>query len=494
MCWIAFDKFDNIKNILTLQKDRGLDWVWVITQHFWTAKWWPKEELIQTGISVESYIDTLEEYFKENNITSGNIIMHHRKASIGSKGSSNAHPYSWNKFSLIQNGTSKDMRTWWDIELICNTKSDTYCFLQYIERHCNTLEEIAVLLDKAVWSIWVIIVSDWEKILFYSDKSRESYIVIEDNKVVRISSKNVNETVWEYYNKGYLLFNFEWDIIEKNLSAFNEKKVIVPVISYWTTHNYRWVHTTPVNKKDDKWSDIDDFYYFLMISEGQLTRKEKKLFLWAFEEIEKVNKESKHISKQRANFWDKMISNFDYEYTMWERRNKKMLKLFTRFHMYPKINIAESTLWWWYHLIRSEGSTILKELRESLTDNYVYNTNRKHKKLPVDDYYSKLSKDITDTTTDIPTDTTTDTTTEVPLELTLNKWDELLLDNNLIATVLSSNVVTVEQKEYIVFDNKAGKYILFEKKDYELPEWLAWNKTLTTKTRVFILNKIDKWI
>lgn len=495
MCGIAFDKFDNIKNILKLQKDRGLDWMWIITKQLWTIKWWPKEDSIEAWISVEAYIDTLEKYYEEQNITSGNVIMHHRKASIGSKGATNAHPYYWSKFSLIQNGTSKDMRTWWDIELICRTKSDTYCFLQYIERHCNTLEEIAVLLDKAIWTIWVIMVSDWERILFYSDKLRESYIVIEDNKVVRISSKNIDETVWEYYNKWYILFNFEWDIIEKNLTSFNEKKIITPSTYYWH-YNVWWTYNnTSTNEEANRWTDMDDFYYFLLISEDVLNKKEQRIFLTGFDEILKVNKESKYISKTRPNFWDKLMSNYDYEYKLWERRNKKMIKLLKKFNMYPKINIAESRLWWWYSAIRSDGVKILNTLREQLSNNN-YNSNRKHKQLQTDNYYDTLNINNTDTDTNtgdnINIKNNVNTGTEKISDLSLNKWDVVLLDNNRVATVKSDNVVTIDWKEYIVFDNKKSKYILFEQKDFDLPEWLSWSNLLA-KTKVFILNKIYKW-
>ena len=65
---------------------------------------------IKYKLKDEFYTTFLQTYLPM--FKSDNVLLHHRKGSVGTKGIENVHPYVGEKFSLLQNGTDHSLHSW----------------------------------------------------------------------------------------------------------------------------------------------------------------------------------------------------------------------------------------------------------------------------------------------------------------------------------------------------------------------------------------------
>ena len=227
MCWITIAKASDLKKYLLNQKDRWLDSMGFL------YNWFVYKAVFKTYKEYKTYL------FKQN-LWEWLALMHHRKATIGSISLDNAHPFKWKHFWLMQNWTAKVFHTahkeehWKDV--------DTANLLAYIEKQTSKLDEVPQILE---WltskflsdDFWNIIIKHNDRVLFYSDGTRDSYIDIEWDKINSISNYKLDETKW-FKNKWYIIFSVTTWLIEKNTFE-NINQVVFNKYSGYVT-SYYW--------------------------------------------------------------------------------------------------------------------------------------------------------------------------------------------------------------------------------------------------------------
>lgn len=230
----------------------------------------------------DSCLDISLRDVKEDNF----VLLHHRKWVYGSNVVDNVHPFVWERFTLVQNGSSKAIHNWGKIEFIGEEdKTDSYYILKYIERHwANSLEDVSVLLKQISTCAWdelgVVVVVDniSQEILFYMDWARSLYIDKTEDKINYISSLKDN-TLVEYFNKGKLIIDFDWNIIFDWLEwALNYQK------SYWNNSYNTQPTTTFYSKK-----------------KNEDTEEEKKTITWTNSQMQ--------LTSGKETEWKKNISH-----------------------------------------------------------------------------------------------------------------------------------------------------------------------------------------
>lgn len=378
MCWIAFGKAEAVKTIFQQQQIRGLDSIGMITfegrNHSMTV--WPETP---TGtVAIATYLSYIDQHVEQHNVQN-NVLFHHRKGSIWTGGLVNAHPYMGKKFYIMQNGTSKDMRIWGNIELIDSDKSDTYCLLQYLERHCKTLKQVHELLSRVPWVVGTIFVADFTgEILFFSDKMRESYVNIQEEKIEFISSKKPGDLTWEYFNKGYIHFKFDGTIIAKELLIeMNEKKIVAPVVNYHERENGEYNHYGYTAKKYVApviWRDIDDLKLFLIMSNGEMKKKLVKIFVKAYDSFQTDivdSKDYKYVA--RPDFKGEMLWGSEYHSKVWARKYPWIVALLKQWDVNPwDADYTEVQAYGGRIKLEKDAKAILDALREGRTPPDVY--------------------------------------------------------------------------------------------------------------------------
>lgn len=111
-------------------------------------------------------------------------------------------------------------------------RSDTFVLLQYLEMHCNTLQEcverLGILMQRKVTIGTVMIYSKSEqKFMFFADGERSLYIQREGNKIEYIQSRKDDSTK-DYKTKGYLVCDWEGNILVEDLRDVNVEKYVAP--------------------------------------------------------------------------------------------------------------------------------------------------------------------------------------------------------------------------------------------------------------------------
>jgi hypothetical protein len=259
MCWIAITKYEDLAETLERQNDRGLDSIWIINK---------KNIQKATKEDLDWYLDFIKNKVEKVDWLN---ILHHRKATVWAINIDNAHPFIWDKFILIQN---------WTIKSFNNSQKDTYWaevdshnLLHLIEENAETINEIPIIMEafKEEYkdSYWIVIVLDYIwNILFISDWARESYIDIKDNKINFIWNYS-KDLAWWYINKWYLIFNFDWDIIENWFKEELNKELFTKPVVYQQPNQYNFnyyddiymgywrnnIHNTHKIKKKEKKKD-----------------------------------------------------------------------------------------------------------------------------------------------------------------------------------------------------------------------------------------------
>lgn len=271
MCWIWYIRKyskEYLEKSLAMQIDRWTDAFWYIADG-WIIDKHPTAELDKS-----IFVDYC------SNVTVATegkwIAWHTRKSSVWVKDVANAHPHKIWDYVIMQNGTEKkilDRAKFWYLSKFDDTKSDTHYLLSFILDKINwdhTVEKMTEILEelnKSSFCIWSTFVYDKIKDILYfiSDWTRPSYVEIEWDKVVTISSKAIckeeqykPETEHEYTNVCVLAFKpstwkilFGWDEItntDKWLTHKSETKSSFPS-GYW----YTW--------RPDYDTDYDDEYY-----------------------------------------------------------------------------------------------------------------------------------------------------------------------------------------------------------------------------------------
>ena len=282
MCWIAFRKIETLVNMLQTQSTRWMDWVGLlyhesetpilhkifVTKDYTTWLEWRTGQAEATPYHftdnrVYSYAK-LEEFYQDilalitNKIPNGTFVFaHHRKWTVGSNWIPNTHPFETNKFILAQNGTDKRIHEWWIVEWIDPDRSDTFVLLQYLDMHCNTLEEcivrIKVLLERKILIGTIMIYSKTEKkYLFFADWERSLYIEKNPTGDIEYIQSRQDNTFLDCKTKGYIIVDQHGKILKEELVDTNFPKVEVktlPPVSYGA------------GRYPDPYDDYGDYYW-----------------------------------------------------------------------------------------------------------------------------------------------------------------------------------------------------------------------------------------
>ena len=249
MCWVAIIPKKKAYETLDNQRLRWLDSLWIID--------------FQSGKVHTSKKDTLLEYkeYIEWTLESNDELcfMHNRKASIGIVNLDNSHPFTWKKFLLAQNWTSKEFMTTYWTTYWKDTDSET--LLMYLEDHANNLEECIEVLDEIDDLVWIILIFFKWKTLIYADSTRWSHIEIEDFKKDKENPDKVtgsrliqftnlkDKTNSEYRNWFYMIIDsITWNI-EKEWNY--DKQYNDQLYSSIYTHGIKSVKKTQKTKKNN---------------------------------------------------------------------------------------------------------------------------------------------------------------------------------------------------------------------------------------------------
>lgn len=257
MCGIAITKWINLKSILSEQKDRWLDWLWLI------INWKVKKVQFNTYKEYKTYL------YKNRDIDNNLCIMHHRKATVGKVSIDNAHPFIWKKFILAQNWTAIFFNS--DYNNIYKQEVDTQNLLYYLEERCETLEGVLAELDylsnKYKYDdFWNLIIISKDKILFWSDWNRESFIKIKWNYIDMISNYEPWKKKW-FKNKWYIIMNSKWEILTNWFYDIN----IFPFYKQYNHYNYINDNINTEHIPCNYWEAIvDDMYWDYMIEEKNI--------------------------------------------------------------------------------------------------------------------------------------------------------------------------------------------------------------------------------
>lgn len=193
----------------------------------------------------EFYDDILSYGLTGEKLSSFNIL-HHRKATSGSKSLENVHPFEGERYIVMQNGTSKEFVGWGEVEGMDLYKPDSYYLSQWIERK-NSFDEIKESFAKIKFEYGTVVIVDkhYKTVMMVMDGNRSMWIDLDsDGNIISFSSLT-EEGGDEYKNVGTIIFDFSGGVIENGITKFNEKKVYHKPAEYI--------------KKDTK--DKNDSYY-----------------------------------------------------------------------------------------------------------------------------------------------------------------------------------------------------------------------------------------
>lgn len=193
------------------------------------------------------------------------VFAHHRKGTVGSNGIPNTHPFEWAKFILAQNGTDKRIHEWGIVEGIDPDRSDTFVLLQYLEMHCNSLQEcverLGILIQRKITIGTVMIYSKTEdKFLFFADGERSLYIEKNADGTIDYIQSRKDDTVKDYKTKGYLVVDWTWQVFVEDIQDLNKEKYVAPAhnttyqqgTTYYGTQ-YWAPYTAPKELPPPKW-------------------------------------------------------------------------------------------------------------------------------------------------------------------------------------------------------------------------------------------------
>ena len=219
-----------------------------------------------TYISLVAFYNALLDISVRNLDDSDFILLHHRKSTYGSTNLSNVHPFVGEKFVLLQNGSSKAIHNWWKIEFIGETdKTDSYYILKYLEKHnATSLNEAQELLNQIAGTSWedlgVIVLVDKQtnQILFYMDWARSLYIELENETKVNYISSLKQGVYTEYFNEGYLIIDFEWNIIENWMDWLLNYSKTTYVTETRASNNAEWENYYKNNSYSKKKEEDED--------------------------------------------------------------------------------------------------------------------------------------------------------------------------------------------------------------------------------------------
>lgn len=256
--------------MLETQSTRWMDWIGLMYQwargitlhkvfvqkdykHWMEWKTWDKEAGSFFFTDNRTYnFQKLEEFYQDilELTTRGFdqqkfIFAHHRKGTVGSNSIDNTHPFETDKFILAQNGTDKRLHEWWIVEGIDPDRSDTFVLLQYLDLHCNTIQEclerIKILISRRITIGTIMIYSKAEeKIMFFADGERSLYISKNEAGTIDYIQSRKDDTYVDYKTKGYIVTDFTGQIYVEDLQNVNEEKIVHKTT---TPHTY---YTPPV--------------------------------------------------------------------------------------------------------------------------------------------------------------------------------------------------------------------------------------------------------
>lgn len=503
MCWIIFANTDKIIDIFTKQKDRGADSVGIVYSKEPNSATFYKLGPAKDGdiVAFETYTSMVQARFNPWDIE-WNVLFHHRKSSIGKNDLDNAHPHRGDKFYLMQNGTAKDMRTWWDIELIDRSKSDTFCLLQYLERHCDTLEDAAALLERVTWSIGSIFVADDNgRILFFSDKTREAYINIENDKVVLISSKNPDDLSTEYWSKWHIIFDFEGNIISQELSVTNEKKTKPPVQSYGSAGYYApYDQTTRKYKRYKGFDDLDDLLLLVTMTGWVMSKKEHKAFLEGYDDFKK---NVDWVVGWMLTPGNQYIYHKDAAADKWHRKYRTVLKMMKDWEIEPGDATWETCREFGGMVeFRKSANKIIDEMRKGRIKDAMYFDD----KWNLIDLQLKQTVPLTPLNEDVPEVdliAKEDSLKQLEIDvadvenifknndLQITMWDIVVFDDGTLGEAIDEWTVMIHDAYHnIVHEVLTGKKCVHVQSN--LPNWLKGADNIPTKK--YITNVNPKWI
>jgi len=344
VCGIAIANWEELRKILWEQKDRGLDSVWIINN--WSI----------FRVTASTYRQYKKYLFKKS--FKGLTIMHNRKATIWDVNLKNAHPFQWKRFLLAQNGTCRYFHI--AHKSTYNQEVDTYNLLLHLEDECNSLEECKIELDRLVnmymWDdFWNIIIVDRDRILFYSDWFRESFINInkEENKIISITNYEPWEKEW-YKNVWYLIMDREWIILTNWFKKINTHCYYNKYLSnkttplsynnwyYWWYSNNNWYYWWYSNNNwyywiNEMWIPIQEEIPF---SEEEKTTKDFEFSFneyWEFDYIKEKMNIINFFNKNKLKYIMPNIEDIfdDYMATNWFVYKKELTFEETRDMEYP---------------------------------------------------------------------------------------------------------------------------------------------------------------
>jgi len=319
MCWIAIAQWFKLKEILSNHQDRWLDgvWVWnwwIVYRASWYSYRWYKNFLRKKSFQWLS-------------------VLHNRQASVWEASLENTHPFVWKKFILAQNWTCKALHR--ALKETYKKEVDSHNLLCHLDDECNTISDCAIELERLVKEyisdyFWNIVVISDDKILFYSDWYRESFINIYWNRVVSITNYSPWKKEW-YENKWYIIMDLNWLIIKNTFKELNEKKfykrvvysyqertqspIEYPYLTNWQGYLYR-SYTPPLSlppvTPTEKEKEEDDVRDLLKVMDKKLR------FEYAFDvDLPNENKWDYELEKQNIlNFFER--KKYVYTAPYWE--------------------------------------------------------------------------------------------------------------------------------------------------------------------------------
>lgn len=240
MCGISFRRAENFKNYFSHNSHRGTDGLGIIHKDGFVKEL----PALKTAETHQKFLDEYVNNFKENDF----LLLHHRKQSIGAIDIKNVHPFIGKKFAVIQNGSSSVLSNWGAIEMGENDRSDTFFLSRLLESKCKNFADVCVQLERIslVTQLGVVIVVDKQtrEILYFSDGARSFYFdLTSDNKRINYCGSLADDSLTEYKNIGYAIWDFDGNVKEMEIESINFHKKHPTQQSFTTHSDYNWVKT-----------------------------------------------------------------------------------------------------------------------------------------------------------------------------------------------------------------------------------------------------------
>jgi hypothetical protein len=219
LCGIYFGSKQKAFEIYELQEERGTDSLGVATSK-------GTRKIADPGFRFRE--DVYKDFLKNTKAKKEeNIIMHHRKATVGKASKENAHPFVGKRFTIFQNGTNKSVISLAKFFNYEDRETDTETMLTIIEQKAKDLEGAVEILDgfarMGVVGIVFLVDNKTKKILLYSDTARCLYIVKKENKIVSITNFGPKKEDY-YFGLGYLIFDFNGEVMVDNMTIYYDEE------------------------------------------------------------------------------------------------------------------------------------------------------------------------------------------------------------------------------------------------------------------------------